>query len=108
GNLLEDARRDIPPDFREEALSGYDEPFLLWYRVLTTQFHCRVAGLFIKLAAEQGRSDYLIHMPRLQRYIAEALKTPVLEPMKRFLMQEGIHTDVPLDLSGLALTAKEA
>lgn len=108
GNLLEDARRDISSEIRDAALSGYDEPFLLWYRVLTTQFHCRVAGLFVKLAAEQGRNEYLIHLPRLRRYIAEALDMPVLAPLKYFLEQEGLHTDVPPDLSGLALAAKEA
>jgi hypothetical protein len=108
GNLLEDARRDIPREIRDAALSGHDEPFLLWYRVLTTQFHCRVAGLFVKLAAEQGRSEYLIHLPRLRFYISEALETPVLAPLKRFLAQERIHMDVPPDLSGLALAAKEA
>ena len=89
-NLLEDARIDVPDDLRKNMIDRYcadmsasdKQDFLKWYRVLGTQFHCRVLGLFIKLSAEQGRDDYLIHTQRLQSYINNALKDPLLLPLK--------------------------
>ena len=76
-NLLEDARVDVPDELRTQMIDHYCEPmvseekeaFKKWYRLLGTQFHCRVIGLFIKLAAEQNRDEYLIHINRLQNYI---------------------------------------
>lgn len=101
GNLLEDARREIPAEVKRDVLRAYDEDFLAWYRVLTTQFHCRVIGLFIKLAQEKGRTAYLVHVPRLQNYISSALEEPLLEPLKMFFAHEKISFDSPLDFSAL-------
>ena len=83
-NLLEDARTDIPEDFRRDILSGYDPEFRAWYRVLATQFHCRVIGQFIKIAQDTGNKTYLVHIPRLEKNLAEALKDPLLKPLKDF------------------------
>lgn len=84
GNLLEDARYDVPEEIRAEILSGFNEDFRCWYRVLTTQFHCRVIGQFIKMAAENGKTGYLQHIPRLEKYILQALKDPLLSPLNAF------------------------
>lgn len=89
-NLLEDARNDIPADIKEAALSKFDETFRQWYRVLATQFHCRVIGQFIKQAVMDENPQYLHHIPRLERYIHEALKDPVLKPLNDFFAGQGI------------------
>ena len=68
-----------------------------------TQFHCRVLGLFIMLAAEQGRDEYLIHIPRLQNYVLEALDHPVLSPFKDWCMKEELDFRVIKDLNGEAI-----
>ncbi len=107
-NLLEDARVDVPASIKNKMIdrycSGMSEhekaAFLDWYRVLGTQFHCRVIGLFIKLSAEQGRDAYLIHIERLQRYIVKALETPVLAPLKLWFEKEGLDFDSIKDLDG--------
>ena len=107
-NLLEDARADIPRDLREYMVNHYcaemdsstKNTFLKWYRVLGTQFHCRVIGLFIKLSEEQGRDAYLIHIPRLQNYIIEALKDPLLHPLKEWFEKEGVDFRPIKDLDG--------
>ncbi len=92
-NFLEDARRDVPEEIRTKILGRYDETFQRWYRVLGTQFHCRVIGQFIKLAGE-GKTQYLAHIPRLENYIKTALHDPLLSPLKIFF------DDIGVDFSG--------
>ena len=107
-NLLEDARVDVPEDLRTRMIDRYCEgmsraqkdAFLKWYRVLGTQFHCRVIGLFIMLAAEQGRDDYLIHINRLQKYIEIALEDNLLLPLKVWLKKEMVDFNPIKDLNG--------
>ncbi len=107
-NLLEDARIDVPKDLRAAMIDRYckdmsasdKDIFLKWYRVLGTQFHCRVLGLFIKLAAEQGRDSYLIHIPRLQNYINYALQDPILSPLKAYFEKEKLDFTPIKDLNG--------
>ncbi|MGH1403420.1 MAG: aminoglycoside phosphotransferase family protein [Alphaproteobacteria bacterium] len=107
-NLLEDARIDVPLDLRHRMITRYcadmsqeeKDVFLIWYRVLGTQFHGRVLGLFIKLAAEQNRDSYLIHIPRLQAYMRDALSDPVLAPLKSWFEKEGVDFDPLNDLHG--------
>lgn len=107
-NLLEDARVDVPEDLRAamierycEGMSGKEKDlFLSWYRVLATQFHCRVIGLFIMQAAANGRDDYLVHVERLQKYIAGAVDHPVLASLKAWIAQEGLDFTPIKDLNG--------
>lgn len=102
-NLLEDARVDVPDDLRAAMTARYTEgfsptekeAFRAWYRVLATQFHCRVIGLFVRLAIVDGKTQYLVHIPRLERYIREALKEPLLRPLRAFFGEIG------LDFSGV-------
>ena len=94
-NLLEDARNDVPLELRNRILSRFDEDLQNWYRVLATQFHCRVIGQFIKQAVHDNNPSYLPHIPRLEGYLREGLKHPVLAPLKTFF------DDLDVDFSGL-------
>lgn len=106
-NLLEDARIDVPKDIRSEMFDIYtsDMPedkkqsFIMWYKVLAAQFHGRVIGLFIKFAVEQKRDSYLVHIPRLQNYLSEALKDPLLRPLREWFdeVKLDFHSTTPLD-----------
>ncbi|MDB5490718.1 MAG: phosphotransferase enzyme family protein [Micavibrio sp.] len=88
-NLLEDARMDVPTDLRDRMIERYCQSmsviekknFLDWYRVLATQFHCRVMGQFIRLAVAGGKPRYLEMIPRVAGYVREGLKDPVLKPL---------------------------
>jgi aminoglycoside/choline kinase family phosphotransferase len=64
--------------------------FLDWYRVLATQFHCRVIGQFIRLAVRDGKDRYLQHIPRVAGYIREGLRNPVLKPMADWCRAQGL------------------
>ncbi len=107
-NLLEDARVDVPQQIKKDMINLYcakmndhqKENFKKWYTVLAAQFHGRVLGLFIKLAAEQNRDSYLVHIPRLQRYFSDALNDPLLKPLKQFFGKEGVDFTSLNDLDG--------
>lgn len=107
-NLLEDARVDIPDDIHQAMIDRYcagmsaeeKDVFLQWFRVLAAQFHGRVIGLFIKLAAEQDRDSYLVHIPRLQNYLKKSLNDPVLAPLKAWFDKEGLDLEAINDLDG--------
>ena len=107
-NLLEDARIDVPDEIHYAMIERYcqnmekqeKENFLIWFRVLAAQFHGRVLGLFIKLAVEQNRDSYLIHIPRLQRYMIKSLEHPVLDPLKNWFKKEGLDFMATSDLDG--------
>ncbi|MEM7680180.1 MAG: phosphotransferase [Pseudomonadota bacterium] len=90
-NLLEDMRFDVPADIRDNILTKYDEEFRAWYRILATQFHCRLVGQIIWWEKEQGKPQYKQYLPRLKNYIHEALKDPLLRPLKNYF------TDIELD-----------
>ena len=97
-NLLEDARVDVSADLRTAMLDRYcaDMPaseraiFLSWYRVLASQFHCRVIGQFIRLAVRDGKTRYLPHIPRVAGYLRAGLEDPLLAPLKKWFAGQGV------------------
>lgn len=96
GNLLEDVRADIPPVVKNKYAPR--DPA---YRILATQFHCRVVGQFIRMAARDHKTGYLQYIPRTQAYIRAALQDPVLAPLKKFFDKNGITFDTKPDLAGI-------
>lgn len=100
-NLLEDARIDVPEKLRRAMLEHFcadmtqeeRDNFQNWYRVLATQFHCRIAGQFIKLAINDNKTNYLQYLPRVISYLKEGLKHPVLEPLQEWFLTQNINFD---------------
>lgn len=92
-SLLEDARRDLNPKLVNtmrkrylEAMSFEDvENFNAWYRVLGVQRHCKVAGIFSRLALRDDKSAYLRHLPRIIALLQQHLSDPLLMPLTRWL-----------------------
>jgi aminoglycoside/choline kinase family phosphotransferase len=101
-NLLEDARVDVPAALRAAMLDRYcadmahDDAaaFRAWYRILATQFHCRVIGQFIRLSVRDGKDRYLAHIPRVAAYIRDGLSDPVLAPLRDWFAGQGIDFSV--------------
>jgi hypothetical protein len=98
-NLLEDARLRIDDGLRKQMLDRYcegmsaeqREAFDAWYRVIATQFHCRVIGQFIRLTVLDGKSKYLDYIPLLQSYLTEALDHPLLLPLKSWFQSHSLE-----------------
>jgi aminoglycoside/choline kinase family phosphotransferase len=115
-NLLEDVRIDVSHEMREEMLLQFckkmsadeKECFLSWYRVLATQFHCRVLGQFIKLALVVGKERYLEHIPRVCHYLQSGLDHEILAPLKSWFLEYQIDFSVSfLDLSDSSKLIRE-
>lgn len=104
GNLLEDARRSLPKNLQTHLKLAYlnslnaedRDGFDAWYRILATQFHCRVIGQFIKIPIQTGNHIYLDYLPILARHIQAALSDPIMEPLSVFFSDIGLgFDDVP-------------
>ncbi|MBK1699309.1 aminoglycoside phosphotransferase family protein [Rhodovibrio salinarum] len=88
-SLLQDARRDVPPEIEESMLQRYLAAFpeldaqdaRIAYTVIAAQRHAKVIGIFTRLARRDGKSGYLAHIPRLWRLLNRALSAPALEPV---------------------------
>jgi aminoglycoside/choline kinase family phosphotransferase len=80
-------------------MSSLDELELAWFRILATQFHCRVIGQFIKFAVQNNNTRYLQYIPRLENYIHQALKDPLLQPLKAFFDNLNLDFSQPCALN---------
>lgn len=91
-NLLENIRVDVPRDIYDAMMQRYggDETFKAWFRVMATQFHCRIIGQVIRLAVLSGRTELLDYIPRVQNYLVEGLKDPVLAPLARWMKDQDV------------------
>jgi aminoglycoside/choline kinase family phosphotransferase len=88
-SLLEDARRDVPPELaramteRYIAATGADrECFLMQAAILAAQRNAKIAGIFARLAKRDGKPRYLAHLPRVWRYMENDLSHPSLRMLK--------------------------
>jgi len=91
-SLLEDARRDINPalaaDMKARYLAAFPhisaEDFALSWAVMAAQRHTRVIGTFARLKLRDNKPHYLVHMPRLWRYMDACLAHPALADLKNW------------------------
>ena len=92
-SLLEDARRDIDPALvaamKTRYLAAFPDIdsalFQQSWAVMAAQRHIRVIGTFARLKLRDNKSTYLVHMPRLWRYMDQCLTHPLLAPLKAWL-----------------------
>ncbi len=85
-SLLQDARRDVPPDLAslmiQRYLSGRPDLDALAFHhacaVLGAQRNCKILGLFSRLAARNGKTSYLAFQDRVLGHLKRDLATPVL------------------------------
>ncbi|HLF58406.1 MAG TPA: phosphotransferase [Alphaproteobacteria bacterium] len=103
-SLLEDARRDIKPSLVREMMDRYAAAFpaidraafLAAYSVLGAQRHCKVIGIFTRLAVRDRKPVYLGHIPRVWRLVEADLAHPVLRPVADWLARH-----IPPELRGV-------
>ena len=102
-SLLQDARRDISRELEEEMLDYYfqhlqppdRETFMRWYRLLGTQRHAKVAGIFVRLCVRDGKCGYLEHLPRVVHLLRQGLEHDELAPVRKW-MEEHLPDAGPL------------
>ena len=91
-SLLEDARRDVSPALKAEMLARYRcgvgeadwGGFQRTFDVLAAQRHAKVIGIFTRLCQRDGKSGYLVHIPRVWRLLEQALASASLAQVARW------------------------
>jgi hypothetical protein len=91
-SLLQDARRDVSPEFEQAALDRYfalrprlnREAFMADYAALAALNEARILGVFARLIVRDGKPRYRQFMPRLWRALQRNLENPALADLKRW------------------------
>lgn len=89
-SLLEDARRDVPPDLAQRMVARYlagfpdldAEAFARAYAILGVQRATKIVGIFTRLYRRDGKPGYPRHVPRAWRWLAGGLTDPALADLK--------------------------
>ncbi len=99
-SLAQDARVEIPRALQDAIVARYlagrtgldAERWRETYAILGAQRATRIAGVFRRLNDRDGKPQYLAHIPRMKRTIAQNLEAaPALAPLAAWFAQ---HTDV--------------
>ena len=87
-SVLEDARRDVPPDIeramidRYVAATGHDETFERAFWALAAQRNTRILGVFTRLWKRDNKPHYRRFQPRMWGLLERDLAVPHLKPVK--------------------------
>jgi tRNA threonylcarbamoyl adenosine modification protein YjeE len=93
-SLLQDARVDVPQivelrllsyyaRLRREADASFDTAgFARAYAILGAQRATKILGIFARLDERDQKPQYLVHLPRVERYLAKNLGHPALAEIK--------------------------
>ena len=91
-SLLQDARRDVPPDLEQAMIgryldaSGADEAaFRRAYKLLGAQRNAKIVGIFTRLWKRDGKPHYLSLIPRVWGLLERNLDLPELADLKAWL-----------------------
>ena len=95
-SLLQDARRDVPPDLEAAMLDRYlsarrdldRQSFLADYRALAALNAARILFIFARQVAGFERPRYTAYMPRTWRHLERNLDAPGLEGLKAWFDRE--------------------
>ncbi|MEM6579417.1 MAG: phosphotransferase, partial [Pseudomonadota bacterium] len=89
-SLLQDARRDVPPDLEAKMLRRYAEGFgktpqddEVAYAVLGAQRNLRIIGVFARLGLRDEKLHYLDLMPRVWDLLMRNLAHPALTDLRQ-------------------------
>ena len=89
-SLLQDARRDVPPQIeaamlaRYKAIAAPPPDFHAAYAVLGAQRNAKIIGIFTLLWQRDGKPRYLSFLPRMWDLLERDLAHPALEPVAQW------------------------
>ncbi len=89
-SVLEDARRDVPPELEREMIDRYfdqtgtDERLEKAYWALAAQRNTRILGVFCRLWKRDGKDRYKAFQPRMWGLLERDLSHPELAPLRRW------------------------
>ena len=103
-SLLQDARRDVPPDLEQAMIRRYvsaakpQGDFAAAYAVMGAQRALRIIGIFARLSLHFAKPQYLIHLPRVYGQLQRNLNHPALADLSE-LCQRLIPAPTPAILN---------
>jgi len=89
-SVLEDARRDVPPELERDMLdrymtaTGHAEAFERAYWALAGQRNTRILGVFTRLWRRDHKPWYRRFQPRMWGLLERDLSKPVLKPVRQW------------------------
>ncbi len=89
-SVLEDARRDVPPELERAMIDRYldrtdaDQRFERAYWALAAQRNTRILGVFCRLWKRDGKDRYKAFQPRMWGLLERDLGQPGLEPIRQW------------------------
>ncbi len=104
-SLLQDARRDVAAELEADLLETYcrkceiADPsferrrFQAAYAIAGAQRCTKILGIFARLAARDGKTGYLAHIPRVSAYLERNLAHDALKPLKDWYDQHLPQTE---------------
>lgn len=94
-SLLEDARRDVSPDLRDQMLDRYiavtdsDAAKLqAAFATLGAQRNLRIIGVFARLSLHFGKPNYIDLLPRVWRHLLRDLEHPRLAELRDIVLRD--------------------
>lgn len=91
-SLLEDARRDIPPEIVQITFNRYVQKmawdksdFSVCYAALGAQRNAKIIGIFTRLALRDNKPHYLQLIPRVWGNLQRDLTHSALKPIKEWM-----------------------
>jgi hypothetical protein len=87
-SVLEDARRDVPPEIEREMLdrylaaTGHSDEFERAYWALAAQRNTRILGVFTRLWKRDNKPRYREFQPRMWGLLERDLEPPHMEPLR--------------------------
>lgn len=96
-SLLQDARRDVPPELEALCLDHYfslrpqvdRDTFMQNYTALAAMNEARILGIFARLVTRDGKPRYEAFMPRMWGHLSRNLKAPGLEAVRAWFIANG-------------------
>jgi aminoglycoside/choline kinase family phosphotransferase len=107
-SLLEDARRDVALELAEAMTERYlarsreegaridEDEFRAAAALLAAQRNAKIIGIFARLAKRDSKPRYLVHLPRVWRYMERDLAHPALAPLRAWYERH-----VPREMRGV-------
>lgn len=93
-SLLEDARRDVPPDIQVSMINRYiaatsadPEIFHAAYAAQGAQRNLRILGVFARLCIVAGKPDYIDLIPRVWSHLKHDLSHPALAKLNKLVFK---------------------
>lgn len=91
-SLLQDARRDVPPELEQRMRDRYalqtgqnPDALATAYAVLGAQRNLRILGVFARLCIRDGKAHYVDLIPRVWGLLQRDLAHPALAPLQAML-----------------------